>query len=206
MSKGPGHFSKNADALPLKFGLRLRAFHVHRVHSSSSTSTASTPSSHRPAARKVNEADLLNMRQSPDSFDLTPHGIEVGKCDFTGTPPASSHRELSGVSIAICGRRNGHLWPPFVRLATRVHVLRFRSWRARPQGRCYTDIEKTTFRLPPLPRPRGRCTAGRANIRRAEYGTIEGCARTGAAYITTGGDRTDTSGTRVARRAGYGTG
>ena len=44
----------------------------------------------------LNEADLLNMRQSPDSFNLTPRGIEVGKCDFTGTPPASSHRELSG--------------------------------------------------------------------------------------------------------------
>jgi hypothetical protein len=29
------------------------------------------------------------MRQSPDSFNLTRHGIEVGKCDFTGTPPAS---------------------------------------------------------------------------------------------------------------------
>src|SRR5207248_5597291 len=27
---------------------------------------------------------------------------------------------------AICGRRNGRLWPPFVWLATRLHVLRFR--------------------------------------------------------------------------------
>lgn len=42
--------------------------------------------------------------------------------------------ELTGASIATCGRRNGHPWSPFVRLTTRVHVLRFRPWRARPQS------------------------------------------------------------------------
>src|SRR4029077_15359207 len=42
--------------------------------------------------------------------------------------------EPTGASVAICGRRNGRLWPPFVWLATRLHVLRFRPWRARSQS------------------------------------------------------------------------
>ena len=50
------------------------------------------------AARKMNEADLLNMRLSPDMFNFYFHsttaydilrqcGVEIGKRDFMGTPP-----------------------------------------------------------------------------------------------------------------------
>jgi hypothetical protein len=55
--------------------------------------------------------------------------------------------EPTGASVAICGRRNGRLGPPFVWLATRVHVLRFRPWRARPQSqrRVRPAVSRTSF-------------------------------------------------------------
>ena len=66
--------------------------------------------------------------------------------------------EPAGASVAICGRRNGRLGPPFVWLATRVHVHRFRPWRARPQSqrRVRPAVHVQRHGLPsPLFRSRG---------------------------------------------------